>query len=315
MSDLIHPRTAMRIGRMQGATHIVTGTYTAIGTRLHVSARLVDVEKGRVDLTAEEEEDVLEAQSQMSAAFFELAGKLAFSLAIQLDHSLAKTEFLHSKAKTEFSHPIADPVVEIFKHALRLQNQGKIDEAIALYKSGLKLDPNRAEAYNNLGICYGKKKQIKKAQEAYEMAIRLKPRFPEVYNNLGWLLLETGDPERAIEQFQKGLNLAPRTLHIWTNLAWAYHVKGDYQKAIETNEAILREYSLALYPRYNLALAYLCRGNIDAAEREYKAAYNQTSRPDEPAYQSALDDLQNLLKNRIRRSEAQRMLELLRWRK
>ena len=136
-----------------------------------------------------------------------------------------------------------------------------------------------------------------------------------MYNNLGWLLLETGDTEHAIEQFQKGLDLAPETLQIWTNLAWAYHVKSDYQKAIETNEAILQEHPLALYPRYNLALAYLRSGNINAAEREYKIAYNQTSRPDEPAYRSAVDDLQNLLKNEIQPREAQRMLEILQWRK
>jgi tetratricopeptide (TPR) repeat protein len=332
MSDLADPRAAMRIGHTQGATHIVTGTYTPIGTRLRISARLMDVEKGSVELSAEEEGDVIEAQSQLGTAFFDLAGNLAFSLAIQLDPGLAKSaEFLHSEvktdAKTEFSHSIVDPAIEIFKRALRLQNQGQIDEAIDLYKSRLELDKNRAEAYNNLGICYGKKKLFKEAQEAYETAIRLKPRFPEVYNNLGWLLLETGDAERVIEQFQKGLEFAPKTLaeegsfeaeqreHIWINLAWAYYIKGDYEKAIETNEAILQEYPLALYPRYNLALAYLRNGNIDAAEREYKTAYNQTSRPDKPAYQSALDDLQSLLTKGISPREAQRMLEILRWRK
>ena len=313
MSDLIDPRTAMRIGQMQGATHIVTGTYTAIERCLQISARLVDVEKGIVEIVAEEKGDVIKSQSQTNSDFFELAGKLAFYLAAQLDPDLAKTGFLHSIAVPAV--PPADPVVEMFKRALRLQNQGQINEAIKLYLDGLKIDPNRAEAYNNLGICYGKKKQIQKAKESYEMAIRLKPSFPEVYNNLGWLLLETGDIARAIKQFQKGLELAPKKRHIWENLAWAYHVKGDYKKAIETNDAILQKHPLALYPRYNLALAYLCKGDINAAEREYKAAYNQTSRPDEPAYRSAVDDLQNLLKNGIRPREAQRMLEILKWRK
>jgi Flp pilus assembly protein TadD/TolB-like protein len=313
MSDLIKPGTARRIGSMQGATHIVIGTYTAVERHLQVSAQLVDVEQGTVELVAEEKGDVIKSQSQPNAGFFELAGKLAFSLTAQLDPNLTKTEFLHSVAVP--SVPPADPVVEIFRRALRLQEQGQIDEAIKLYLDGLKIDVNRAEVYNNLGICYGKKKQIKEAQEAYEMAIRLKPRFPEVYNNFGWLLLETDDTKHAIEQFQKGLELAPKTLHIWINLAWAYHVKGDYKKAIETNEVILQEYPLALYTRYNLALAHLCKGDIDAAEREYKTAYNQTSGPDEPAYRSAVDDLQHLLKNDIRPREVQQMLEILRWRK
>ena len=107
----------------------------------------------------------------------------------------------------------------------------------------------------------------------------------------------------------------PKTPHIWTNLAWAYYVKRDYPKAIDTNRAILKEYPAALYARYNLALAYLCSGNLDDAEREYKAAYNLTSRPDEPAYISAVNDLQEILQNGTRPREAQRVLERLRWRK
>ncbi|HIE26368.1 TPA: tetratricopeptide repeat protein [Candidatus Poribacteria bacterium] len=334
MSDLVDPRSAKRIGRMQGATHVVTGTYTPIEPCLQISARLVDVEKGSVELSAEEEGDVIKAKSQLSVGFFEIAGNLAFSLASQLDPTVDKippTPLFQRGERGDFDEhgdsELVDPTLEIFKRALLLQEEGQIDEAIDLYKSGLQQDPNRAEAYNNLGICYGKKKQIHEARESYEMAIRLKPRFPEVYNNLGWLLLETGDTKHAIEQFQKGLELVPKTFaqkgnfeveqreRIWTNLAWAYHVKGDYKKAIETNEAILQEHPLALYPRYNLALAHLRNGNINAAEEEYKTAYNQTSRPDEPAYRSAVDDLQNLLKNGIRPREAQQMLEILEWRK
>lgn len=64
MSDLIDPDAAMRIGRTQGATHIVTGTYTAIERHLQVSARLVEVEKGVVELVAEEKGDVIKSQSQ-----------------------------------------------------------------------------------------------------------------------------------------------------------------------------------------------------------------------------------------------------------
>jgi len=96
MSKLTDIRTAIRIGKMLGATHIIIGTYTVKGTRLHVLARLVNVEKGLIGLTAEEESDVIEVQSQMSTAFFNLVGKLAYSLAIQLDPELDKEDFLRS---------------------------------------------------------------------------------------------------------------------------------------------------------------------------------------------------------------------------
>lgn len=307
LSDLIDLRTATRIGKMHGSTHLVTGTYTSIRARLHVSARLVDVEKGCVDLTAEKEADVIEERSRLNTGFFDLAGKLAYSLAIQLDPNFSDDGI------TSLDEPPVDVAMEKFKRGLRLQERGQLDEAIELYESGLRLDPNRAEAYNNLGICFRKKNQFGKAGEAYDTAIRLKPRFPEVYNNLGWLLLETGDAERAIEQFQKSIELAPKEPHVWGNLAWAYHVKGDYEKAIETNKTILREDPSNLRSRYNLALAYLCDGQLDAAEREYKIAYAQTSRPDKHAYRSAVADLQSLLENGTRQREVQRMLELLRW--
>lgn len=314
MSDLMDPRTAGRLGKMQGATHIITGTYTAIKSELQISARLVDVENPSVPFAAGERGKVIDAQGEMNEDFFQLTDRVTLSLITQMDPSLsepAKTAL----SGAEVRMPRTDRALEHFKRALHLQNQGEIEEAIALYAEGLKFDPYRAEAYNNLGICYRKLGRVQEAREAYETAIRLKPHFPEVYNNFGWLLLETEDVERAMDRFKKGLELAPKTRHLWTNLAWAYYVKGDYPLAIETNRAILKEYPADLYARYNLALAYLCSGNLDNAEQEYKAAYNLTSRPDEPAYVSAVNDLQKLLKHGTRPREAQRMLEILQWRK
>ncbi len=314
MSDLIDPRTAARIGGMKGATHVVTGTYTPIQSELQISARLVNVESASAEFATSEKGEVIRAQGKLSADFFDLTNRLAYSLIIQLDAGLAeqaKTEMPRSEVRM----PPTDLAREHFERALQFQSQGRFDEALPLYREGLKHDSSRAEAYNNLGICYRKLGRVQEAREAYETAIRLKPHFPEVYNNFGWLLLETGDVERAIDGFKNGLALAPKTRHIWTNLAWAYYVNGDYPLAIETNRAVLKEYPADLYARYNLALAYLCSENLDNAEREYKAAYNLTSRPDEPAYVSAVNDLHNLLKHGTRPRESQGMLELLQWRK
>ena len=69
----------------------------------------------------------------------------------------------------------------------------KNDEAEKIYNEGIKIDPNYAMLYNNLGtIYYGKNSigkdletNIKKAEELYKKAIALKiQKIPEANSNL-----------------------------------------------------------------------------------------------------------------------------------
>ena len=54
----------------------------------------------------------------------------------------------------------------------------------------IKLDPNNASLYFNLGVINGEQGNTEKAKEYYKKAIELKPDYFDAYINLGSALLE-----------------------------------------------------------------------------------------------------------------------------
>ncbi|MDQ1612036.1 MAG: serine protease Do [Pyrinomonadaceae bacterium] len=78
--------------------------------------------------------------------------------------------------------------------------QGKMSEAIRAYKQALRLRPNSVEAYNKLGDAYYYASNFDEAIAAYRQAARLRPDLGEAFYNLGMTYLELGDRPAALAQ-------------------------------------------------------------------------------------------------------------------
>jgi tetratricopeptide (TPR) repeat protein len=63
--------------------------------------------------------------------------------------------------------------------------------------------------------------------------LELNPDIAQAWNNLANAYLQKGDVEKAIETGQRLLKLAPDFGLGHNNLAFAYYTKGDYEKALE----------------------------------------------------------------------------------
>ena len=61
---------------------------------------------------------------------------------------------------------------------------GRTADAFAQYQEALRLDPDYAEAYNNLGILYAKAGQVEQARTQWETALKLKPGYEDARRNL-----------------------------------------------------------------------------------------------------------------------------------
>jgi tetratricopeptide (TPR) repeat protein len=71
-----------------------------------------------------------------------------------------------------------------FSQAATLGNDGKFDEAIALYNEVLADVPKCQECYLNIGAINARKKDWAGAEEAYKKAIEVNPDSPDPYNGL-----------------------------------------------------------------------------------------------------------------------------------
>ena len=68
--------------------------------------------------------------------------------------------------------------------SLQHYREGRYAESIAASRAALKLRPDYAEAWNNIGAAYNKLGRYEEAAVACEEALRLKPDFQLARNNL-----------------------------------------------------------------------------------------------------------------------------------
>jgi len=81
-------------------------------------------------------------------------------------------------------------------------SKGRVDKAIGLYQTALRLKPDYAEAHNNLGIAYASKGQLEMAIEQFQTAVRLKPDLTQAHFNLGLIYLNKGSKDMARTEFE-----------------------------------------------------------------------------------------------------------------
>lgn len=100
----------------------------------------------------------------------------------------------------------AETAAQHFQVATRMARQGRLKEAEQEYRRGLALDPNSADAYNNLGVLYFEQQLFGRAAETFSKAYKLRPGDPEFGFNLGLALFKVGNPQQAIKPLQAALH-------------------------------------------------------------------------------------------------------------
>ncbi len=115
------------------------------------------------------------------------------------------------------------------------------EASIQAYEQALKLDPEYAEAQNNLGITYrdagryyGEQKgDLNKALQYLTKAYEMRPNEYEVLRLLGVAYGVGGNGAKAVEFFEKAATAEPNNADAWYNLGSAYFNDGQPEKAQE----------------------------------------------------------------------------------
>ena len=102
----------------------------------------------------------------------------------------------------------------------------------------------------------------------------LNPQDANAVNNLGAIYLNTKNYPAAIAQFKKSLELNPNYVNAYSNMGRAYYFSQQFGPAIE---AFVKELSMdpnAFKDIPYLALSYKAAGNMELAKK-YEAAAKQ----------------------------------------
>jgi len=123
--------------------------------------------------------------------------------------------------------------------------QGRFDELKDLPKKTLQLKPNYPEAHNNLGIALQEQGDLDAAIASYNTALQLKPNYPEAHNNL---VQEQGDLDAAIASYNTALQLKPNYPEAHWNSSLAMLLGGDYKNGWEKHEWRIKKEKNTLKP-------------------------------------------------------------------
>src|SRR5476651_2014999 len=96
-----------------------------------------------------------------------------------------------------------------FRQGMALHQQGRLDEAEALYRSILAAQPAHFGALHLTGLVHHQRGAYAAAADWIGRAIAVNPGAPEPHSNLGLALLELRRPEDALESFERSLKLRP----------------------------------------------------------------------------------------------------------
>lgn len=127
---------------------------------------------------------------------------------------------------------VARGVQDLFVAAVQAEEAGEKQRAISLYEEMLKLDPDYAPAYINLGTIHFHLKQFVRAEELYRAATKKDPGYILAFFDLGNVLDELDRPDESIAAYQRAVELAPRYADAHYNLALAFERKGEKRAAL-----------------------------------------------------------------------------------
>ena len=153
----------------------------------------------------------------------------------------------------------------VFQNAVRLHEQGKLDEAEAVYRQLLEINPEHTDLLHLLGMIAMQRKSFDSAIDLLYKAVRLAPDSAAYEFTLAQALQDAGHPKEALEHYRAVLarnDTYPETYH---NMGIIYRFEGDtaearrlFEKAVEMRPDFASAY-------VNLALIERDEGRTDEA--------------------------------------------------
>ncbi len=113
-----------------------------------------------------------------------------------------------------------------------LQRQHDFDEALEHYDCALKLKPEFALAYFNRASLLGTQNKSEKAIADYQQALRLKPNYSEAYSGMAVAFYQMALADAALECCRKALDLDPKLAECYDTMAGSLHLQGRGEEAI-----------------------------------------------------------------------------------
>jgi tetratricopeptide (TPR) repeat protein len=109
---------------------------------------------------------------------------------------------------------------------------GQWPNAIAAYRKAIEIDPDYANAHFNMGLAHCNLEQWPDAIAAYKKAVASSVFFPRAYCNMGYVYCELKQYENAIATYKKAVSLYPEHAAAHFGMGYVYQELEQYADAV-----------------------------------------------------------------------------------
>lgn len=167
----------------------------------------------------------------------------------------------------------------LYAAAVAHQQAERLDEAEALYRRLLDLDPCNPGCHHHLGLIAHKRDRSDEAASAIRRALALEPADADALNNLGIMFYSLGRAEEAAACYRKALTLKPDNASVLGNLLLVMHYSDAFSKnmtiaaARRYNELIHSAATIPAYSNDRTPLRRLRIGYVSGDFRQHPVGF------------------------------------------
>jgi serine/threonine-protein kinase len=199
-------------------------------------------------------------------------------------HLVCLGRVLQVRGRTQEAIPILDAAISALRLKLRertgnvglsnslglaLMDQGRLQDAVAVYRGALRLNPGAAEVHDNLGLALQNLGKPEEAIAEHRIAIRLKPDHATFYSNLSIALIGRGRYDEAIVEVRDAIRLQP-------DFAQAHVILGNALRQRKQIKEAIAEFLAAIRLKPDFAVAHKQLGILMCDDtHEYQAAVTE----------------------------------------
>jgi tetratricopeptide (TPR) repeat protein len=159
---------------------------------------------------------------------------------------------------------------------LALRLDGQPDAALVEQREAVRLKPGLAEAHYNLGLDFQDLDRLGDAEQAYLEALRINPTYIEAHHNLANVLIGLNRFDAALVELRSALAIKSDLPDTRKNLADVLLRLGRDDEAIAEYEIALRDLPGSGELHNNLALALQKRGRLEEAIAHFRTSLQLT---------------------------------------
>lgn len=252
------------VGRQLNASHVLEGSLRRDGSRLRITAKLVETHTGHAVWAERYDrccEDVFAIQDEIA---HNIARALRLALSEQEQRAIQKIPTVDLRAYDyylrgrqcfhQFRRKGFDFAREMFAKAIELDpayarayagladcaaflyfywdsSESNVEQADEASRRALELDPELAEAHASRGLAASLRKDYDEAKKEFEVAMRLSPNLFEPYYFYARNCYAQGDHAHAVEWFERAAHVNPEDYQAPMLMASALHGLGRTEQA------------------------------------------------------------------------------------